>query len=137
MPAGTRFFFYGTLCDADVRTRVLGASTATRVATVPATAPGWRAVYACGHPFPVLVPCREDAAPGLLVEGLDRAAVRRLVAYENSGYRIGWVGVRVERRPPLSVCAFLPTPALRPGPMRFDLDGWRKAYHAAYLRRLS
>lgn len=131
-----RFFFYGTLCDAAVRSRVLGPGVINRIVLTPTTAPGWRAVHACGHPFPVLVPCAGDAAPGLLAEGLDRLALRRLVAYESSGYRIGRIGVTVRGRAPHAASVFLPTAALRPGPARWNLEAWHAAWHAAYMRRL-
>ncbi len=74
------FFFYGTLCDAAVRARVLGGAAAG-LELVPTVAPGWRAVYARGRAYPVLVPGRGDAAPGVLARGLDRDGVRRLIAY--------------------------------------------------------
>lgn len=136
MPSGARFFFYGTLCDAGVRTRVLGADIESRITLTPAVAPGWRAVYACGHPFPVLVPGAGGGAPGYLAEGLDTLAVRRLVAYENSGYRVGRIGVAPEGCRRRAVSAFLPTRALRPSATVWNLEDWRVAWHAAYMRRL-
>lgn len=134
--SGTRFFFYGTLRDNDVRVRVLGSDIESRITLIPAVAPGWRAVYACGHPFPVLVPGAGSDASGYLAEGLDRRAVRRLVAYENAGYRVGRIGVVPEGRRRCSVSAFLPTRALRPSAAPWNLDDWRAAWHAAYMRRL-
>lgn len=136
MPSVARFFFYGTLRDAAVRRRVFGADIESRITLTPAAAPGWRAVYACGHPFPILVPGAGGDAPGCLAEGLDPLAVRRLVAYENSGYRVGRIGVVPAGRRCCAVSAFLPTRALRPSAAPWDLEEWYAAWHAVYMRRL-
>lgn len=136
MTIGARFFFYGTLRDPEVRARVLGAVTA-RVALVPATAPGWRALYVRGRDFPVLVPRRGAIAPGLLAEGLNRDSLCRLVAYEGRGYRIGVVNVTAGTGTRLRAAAFLPKRRLKPGPRCFDLGDWQMARRMRYLRRLA
>lgn len=133
---GPRFFFYGTLCDAAVRARVLGAAE-NAISVRPATAPGWCAVYARGHDFPVLVPRRGDSAPGLVVNGLVRDAVQHLIAYEDSGYRIGAVVVVTEAGDHVRASAFLPRRHLRPGANRFDLARWQELRRRGYLRRLA
>ena len=130
------FFFYGTLCDAEVRARVLGAAAAG-LELVPAVAPGWRAVYACGRAYPVLVPGRGDAAPGVLARSLDRDGVRRLIAYEGAGYRVSRVTVRLADDSRVAAGVFLPRRRLRPGARRFDLAAWQRAQRARYLKRFA
>lgn len=130
------FFFYGTLCDAAVRARVLGPAAAS-LELVPAIVRDWRAVYARGRAYPVLVPGRGDAAPGVLAHGLDRDGVRRLVAYEGAGYRLARLTVTLADGSRVAAAVFLPRRALRPGVRRFELAQWQHAQRARYLKRVA
>ncbi len=137
--SGTRFFFYGTLRDAAVRARVLGARTAAALRLAPAEAPGWRAVYARGRDFPILVPERGAAAPGMVAEGLGRGAVRRLIAYEGAGYRLALLAVKFSDRAgkECRAVAFLPRGMLQAGRRSFDLAGWQSTRRGRFLKRLA
>jgi gamma-glutamyl AIG2-like cyclotransferase len=81
-----RFFFYGTLMDADVRRAVLRDRAPQ--AAEPAALPGWRCVPAAGRAFPMIRADRAARVDGILVRGLDRVARARLSRYEDRDYRI-------------------------------------------------
>jgi ADP-ribose pyrophosphatase len=133
------YFFYGTLCDADVLQLVLGYRPGPGQLK-PALLPGYRRKRARGHSFPVLL-----RAPGGLVDGLLFRPARasdapRLTTYEGPDY--------VTRR--LPVCrqaasgaavsrarVFLPAGSSLPAD--FDdwaLPRWQQRDKAAFLRSL-
>jgi len=87
------YFFYGTLCDADVRRAVLGPSVA-RVTIVPGTLPGWRCVFMRGRVYPVLQPDAHGAAEGVIAEGLDAVQAACLDRFETDEYRARFAQVR-------------------------------------------
>lgn len=128
-----RFFFYGTLVDADVRARVLGRAAALLRVT-GARAPGWRAVYAAGKPYPVLVRTHRAVAAGVLAEGARPGILARLTAYEK-GYRLRRIAVLAAGRP-VTAAVFLPRRALRAGPRLFDLQSWQRIRKRDYLKRM-
>lgn len=81
-----RFFFYGTLMDADVRRAVLGAAAPATVE--PATLAGWRRVPVAGASYPMIVRAAGSRVEGVFARGLDQRARDRLIAYESDGYRM-------------------------------------------------
>jgi gamma-glutamylcyclotransferase (GGCT)/AIG2-like uncharacterized protein YtfP len=91
-----QLFCYGTLCVADIMQRVSGA--------LPASTPATLANYACyglvGLAYPGMVPRKGDQVHGVLYQGLSRAQLARLDAYEGAQYhrlRV-WVGVAPGQR---------------------------------------
>ncbi|MEL6677194.1 MAG: NUDIX domain-containing protein [Pseudomonadota bacterium] len=77
-------FFYGSLCDAEVRGLVLGPEAAGTTSC--------RAVLhdhvlrpVVGEDYPTVVPQAGSEAPGLVVEGLSEEALRRLRYFEDDG----------------------------------------------------
>jgi hypothetical protein len=89
-----RFFFYGTLLDADVTALVLGRRLPP-TAFVPASLPGHARRRAKGVSYPVLVRDPGGEVPGAVVGGLSARDVARLSAYEGPRYRIAPLKVRV------------------------------------------
>jgi gamma-glutamylcyclotransferase (GGCT)/AIG2-like uncharacterized protein YtfP len=81
-----RFFFYGTLCDADVRRKVIGPGV-DRLSVEPATLPGYECVLVCGRTYPVLREREGAVAEGVLVRGLDAAEAARIDRFETGEYR--------------------------------------------------
>ena len=72
-------FFYGTLAHPPLLATVLGRAAPS----IPAVLPGYRAVWAKEHTFPMLVPdARADGAEGVLVQGLTDSDLARLSYYE-------------------------------------------------------
>ena len=78
-----QLFCYGTLCVADIMRRVIGA--------LPVSAPATLTNYACyalvGLAYPGIVPKKGATVKGLLYQGLSRAQLARLDAYEGVQYR--------------------------------------------------
>lgn len=73
-----RYFFYGSLMDADVRAAVLGRAP---VCVEPATLIGWRRVKAAGASYPLLVEARLAAVAGAALD-LSPADASRVAWYE-------------------------------------------------------
>jgi gamma-glutamylcyclotransferase (GGCT)/AIG2-like uncharacterized protein YtfP len=75
-----RLFVYGTLREPACVERVTGRRFAGR----PATLPGWTRVVA-SHGYPVIHPSPDDTVDGIVLDGIDAAALRALDAYEDEG----------------------------------------------------
>jgi len=128
------FFFYGTLLDAEVRRRVLGApGRAARL--TPAVLHGWRRVYVRGRTYPVVTPARGCRVEGLLAQALPFAAARRVRLFESDEYReivlpvLTPDGAAVEAR--LFVARH---PSLATG-RPWTVEDWRRRHRAAFLER--
>lgn len=127
-----RFFFYGTLLDAEVRRRVLGAHAGGAELT-PAVLEGWRRVYVRGRTYPVVTPARGCRVEGLLADGLSFAAARRVRLFESDEYRetarpVVTAGGRAVRAR-LFVGRHRSLATARP----WTPEGWRRQHRAAYL----
>jgi len=137
------YFFYGTLCDADVQRLILGYRPNARQ-LCPARLPGYRRKRARGRSYPVLL-----RAPGGLVDGLLFRPARpsdasRLAAYEGPEYLTRSLPVR--RRDtgaaPRRARVFLPAGTAAPGSAlvpAFDdwrLNRWQRHEKAAFLQSL-
>lgn len=83
---GLGLFVYGTLMDADVRTLVIGRPLEAAQAQ-PAILKNMRRVYIAGRVYPMVVPRRGDAVPGLLLSALSEEDFARLDAFEGGDYR--------------------------------------------------
>jgi hypothetical protein len=131
-----RFFFYGTLMDPDLRALVIGRTAG--IGIEPATLIGWRRRRAVGFAFPIAVPAPGRRIEGVLARGLDRAALRRLCRYEDDGYRLVKVAVRLARSG-RSVPALLFTPMrgrFRGGRGTWSLARWQRREKRRQLPRL-
>lgn len=132
------YFFYGTLCDADVQRLVLGYRP-NRRQLCPAWLPGYRRKRARGRSYPVLL-----RAPGGLVDGLLFHAARpsdaaRLAAYEGPEYLTRSLPAR-KRGVTASlgrVRVFLPAgSALPAGLDDWQLRRWQRHEKAAFLHSI-
>jgi len=126
-----RVFFYGTLMDADVRARVVGASLIE-----PARLAGWRRVGLIGRPYPVIVHAPGAETAGLLARAIDRAGWRRLLAYEGDEYRVIAVRVTAADGCAISALTFAASAAARPGPRLWSFDGWHRRHKQTMLAPL-
>jgi nudix-type nucleoside diphosphatase (YffH/AdpP family) len=99
-------FFYGTLCHPPLLAAVLGRE----VSALPARLPGHRVAWAAGEGFPLVEPAAGATAEGLLVRGLDAAAVARLDHYEG-GFAYALRPVTVETAAgPAAASIYWPAP---------------------------
>jgi len=128
------YFFYGTLRDVDVRTRVLGREL--RGATVEeAELPGYRAVFVSGATYPTLVPGKEARAPGLLVRGLGPRDAARLAAYEGDPYLVRHLTVQGGASGPVSARVFLTRTGVVATPRDWTLEAWRQRFKKRFMQR--
>ena len=129
-----RYFFYGTLLDADVRAHILGARIGRR-ALPAALLPGYRRVYIRGRHYPVVVPSPGEAVDGLLAEGLDREAVRRLAEFESDEYVDAERTVLVGDGRALRARVFVASPLARPTGTPWTVEVWRRRHKREFARR--
>jgi len=81
------FFFYGTLMQREVLSKVLGRRVWPRMLT-PARLAGYRRVAVRGASYPVVLPQRGASVMGLILQSVTRAERARLCAYEGDGYEL-------------------------------------------------
>jgi hypothetical protein len=132
-----RFFFYGTLLDADVRRAVLGPYAPRRVEA--ATLRGWRRVGVRGRTYPILTADPAAEVDGLLARGLNDAARRRLERYEDSDlYEMTEVQIvpAVGARPLSALVFVAKASALRLGAREWDLALWLRREKRRFLLTL-
>ncbi|MCA0273126.1 MAG: gamma-glutamylcyclotransferase [Proteobacteria bacterium] len=111
------FFFYGTLCHAQLLRVVLGRE----VGMQPAQLPGHSVFWVKGRAFPVLVE-GGTGAKGVVVRGLSEAEVRRLDFYEGGfGYETREVMVPEGALP---VHVYFPEPDLWEPGEPWSLSDW-------------
>lgn len=135
-----QYFFYGTLCDPDIRERVLGYKPGPRQLR-PAWLAGYRRKQARGQSYPVLI-----RAPGSRVDGLlftaRPADEALLAAYEGPEYRICRLPVTQGRSSASGgrrrAIVFLPATgpqgcALPAGYADWSLGRWRRREKATFF----
>lgn len=135
-----RFFFYGTLIDADVRRAVLGSGAPRQVEA--ALLSGWRRVCVPGRPYPIILADPQASVEGVLARGLTPAARRRLERYEEADlYTVAEVEIVPSgrrRRVKALVFAAKTAAAAQWGRRSadWDLDRWRRRHKRRLLLEL-
>lgn len=126
------FFFYGTLCDADVRKLVFGRA----VAAVPAILADHEAVPVARGRFPMLAFQRGRTAAGVLCRGLGLMEAARLGFYEHEGrdYGVRRLAVTAEGAAH-EAWTYVPLATLRRGSGRWDLAEWQRFAKRDFLAR--
>src|SRR5690606_9848568 len=79
-----RFFFYGTLLDADLR-RVLCGPAADRWTIASATLADHRRGRSPGRTYPFLLPAPGESVDGIVADGVDATAAAVMTLYEGLG----------------------------------------------------
>ncbi|WP_298728246.1 gamma-glutamylcyclotransferase family protein [uncultured Ferrovibrio sp.] len=137
-----QYFFYGTLCDPDIRQFVLGYRPSPRQLRA-AVLTGFRRKQVCGRSYPILVP-----SPGSKVDGLLFAPARaedalRLAAYEGPEYLTRALPVRpVGAAGSCRAFVFLPArdatgePALTPSHGDWRFETWLRRHKTSFLSSL-
>lgn len=129
-----RYFFYGTLLDADVRRHILG-DWIDRRALEPAWLGGFRRVYLRGRSYPVVIPDRREAVEGLLAQGLDRRAQINLDRFESDEYIAAIRPVRLEDGRNLPARVFLASALAFPTDRPWSITDWQRDHKRAFARR--
>ncbi len=128
------FFFYGTLCDADVRKVVFGRA----VEAAPALLAEHEAVPVARGRFPMLMFQRGRTADGVLCRGLSLIEAARLGLYEHEGrdYGVRRLGISIggAAHP---AWVYVPLATLRRGPGKWDLAEWQRFAKRDFLNRVS
>lgn len=129
------YFFYGTLCDPDIQTLVLGYRPRPRQFQ-PASLNGFRRKQAEGRSYPLLIRSPGGRVDGLLFRPARPTDTARLASYEGPEYvsRLLPVGGQRAR-------VFLPAgpsqgTALAPAKADWALVDWQRRYKPAFLRSL-
>lgn len=129
-----RFFFYGTLIDADVRRLVLGRAAPDTIE--PAIVRGWHRVKLAGVTYPGLVRDAKGTVEGVLVRGLGAAAKRRLVRYEGDEYDMIEVDAVTATGGSRRARMFVAGKALKPATGRWNLALWQRRHKKRFLASL-
>lgn len=127
------FFFYGTLCDDDVRAAVIGRA----IAVAPAVLADHEAVPVERGRFPILLFQRGLEAAGVLCAGVTVSEAARLGFFEHEGrdYAARELSTRDEAGAAQRAWVFVQTAALRRGPGRWDLAEWQRFAKRDFLVR--
>jgi len=123
----TRFFFYGTLLDADLQAAVIGRAVSSD-ALVPASISGFRRVRAAGQTYPMLVPgLATDRVDGAVASGFARQEIERLIAYEGEGYVLTTLPALLADGGTTTAQVFLPVAGgLKASNEPWDLATWQR-----------
>jgi hypothetical protein len=128
------FFFYGTLCDADVRAAVFGRP----VEATPAALHDHEAVPVDRGRFPMLVFQRGRSAAGVLCRGLSLTDAARLGFYEREGRDYGVRRLAVDLDGTAhQAWVYVPLATLRRGMGRWDLAEWQRFAKRDFLVRVT
>jgi hypothetical protein len=126
------FFFFGTLCDADVLALVIG-----RRPDPSRSEPAWladhHALYVAGENYPTLRPQPGATVEGLLVRDLSEQEVARLCYYEGADYLLAELSVRLVTGAAQRARAFLDREPLQTAGA-WRLAEWRAHTKARHLR---
>ncbi len=117
-----RFFFYGTLLDADVRESVLGEryENLTRGTMI-----GFVRLHRAGAAYPILVPRTGSSVDGIITGVLGPAQIERLDAYEGAEYERRLMTVRTVDGDQVACFVYVPVPGVDSDGRPWTLEGWR------------
>ncbi len=130
-----RFFFYGTLLDADIRSLVLGPG-AGRISVAPATLSGYRRVCLRRRTYPAVVSDARGAVAGCLARGLDSGMADRLNAFEGAEYDPVLCAVTTAGGAAVSAWVYVAGGRAAVTAMPWNLEIWQRRHKAALQRRL-
>lgn len=130
-----RFFFYGTLIDADVRRLVLGRLAPDDVE--PAILRGWRRVKLAGVTYPGIVSDAKGRVEGVLARGLGRMARRRLERYEGDEYALVPAAVAAANGKTVAAQMFVSGQALKRASGVWTIADWQRRHKRRFLASLA
>ncbi|HUN50909.1 MAG TPA: gamma-glutamylcyclotransferase family protein [Candidatus Sulfotelmatobacter sp.] len=129
-----RFFFFGTLMDADIRGIVLGRPLPDRQC-LAAGIGGYRRVFAAGKDFPLLVTESGGRVCGVLVGGLSRVEAARLRHFEGDDYQLARRPVDLPDGSRCTAHLFLALARLHPTDEDWDFAAWRRRHKRRFQAR--
>ncbi|MEX2451579.1 MAG: gamma-glutamylcyclotransferase family protein [Rhodospirillales bacterium] len=129
------FFFYGTLMDDDVLSRVVGRRLPP-ASIESASLLGYKRVYADKALYPVLVPFEGGWTDGHLVGGLAPVELERIFAFEDEGYVAQLMAVSGVRSGEAQALVFMPGSDMKITSRAWHYDEWRRHHKGLYLQRI-
>jgi hypothetical protein len=131
-----RFFFYGTLMDRDVLSRVVGRPVICD-ALKPASLPGYRRTAIHDASYPIVLRHKAGRVDGVTVDGISTGESARLSIYEGQHYDLVRAFAELPGHGKRAVFLFEPRPgAFRPTDTEWSLAGWQAAHKDAFLDRI-
>lgn len=130
-----RFFFYGSLMDADVRRLVMKKDAPEAVE--PASVKGWRRVNLAGVTYPGIVRDAKGAVEGVLARGLGTAAKQLLLRYEGPEYDLIDVEIVTGNGTLRQAGMFVTNKKLTPATGRWDFALWQRRHKRRFLGELA
>ena len=130
-----RFFFYGTLMDAEIRAAVLGNSGGDHPVE-PATLAGYRRVFLSRRHYPVIVTERSSRVEGCLSGELDERAAGKLDAFETEEYDRVPCAASLADGTAVGAWTYVASRLARPSAVNWDLAAWQRNHKRDLLGRL-
>lgn len=118
-----RYFFFGSLMDADMRAVVLGRQQPAQAAWLP----GYRRCRVRGESYPMLVPDAAAEADGIAVDGISPAQADRIAWFEDDDYALRPCRIRLADSRLAAAAVWLATHQLRPDPRPWRLAAWQRS----------
>ncbi|HJQ60211.1 MAG TPA: gamma-glutamylcyclotransferase family protein [Vineibacter sp.] len=132
-----RFFFYGSLMDPDVLSRVIGRRVVASV-MVPASLLGWRRTSIAEGSYPIVLRDKASRVDGVVVDGISATEADLLTTYEGPRYRLIRAFADIGGRGPRGVFLYQPRPgAFTPTDADWSLATWQATHKARFLAALA
>ena len=128
------FFFYGTLRDIDLRTRVMGRRVGERY-IIPARLPGYKCVKVIGRGYPGITPDEDHHAEGILISGVSRGEAAKLTHFEGPGYRPECLEVLTRKNTLEMAMVYLPNSIVPLSSEEWDIIEWRRRHKRLFIHR--
>jgi hypothetical protein len=129
-----RFFFFGTLMDPEVRRLVIGGDPPPGCPEA-GVLPHFRRVRPSGRGYPMLLAHGCGRVEGILIDGLDAPAARRLVVFEGAEYRLMRLAVIDSRGRAVAAATFLSQRRAAATHRAWSLKTWQRRDKRAFLRK--
>ncbi len=129
-----RYFFYGTLMDADVRAMVLSPASRDRPMEA-ALLHGYRRVFMAERVYPVVAPSPASSVAGALSGDLNAEDAVRLAVFESDEYDEVTRNVVADDGETVSARVFVAGPKAVQSSTVWDLEIWQRRHKRAFLRR--
>lgn len=126
-----RYFFFGSLMDADILALVLGRAVPAS-ATRPASLHGYQRFRVRGESFPMLQPAPGGRVEGILVEALDEADAARIAWFEDRDYEMRDLEVVRNDGQVVTARVWLATERLAHDGEAWELSAWQAAEKASF-----
>ncbi len=129
-----RYFFYGTLLDAEVRALVLSPGSRD-LPVEPAILPGYRRVIMARRVYPVVAPSPASSVAGVVSGVLNAEDSVRLAAFESDEYDEVTRDIIVGDGRAIEARVFVAGPKAVQSTTVWDIALWQRRHKRAFLRR--